>query len=154
MSDAPVAVQIVRLPHGADLPLPAYQSALAAGLDLLAAVPVDAPVELAPLERALIPTGIAIALPAGYEAQVRPRSGLAVRHGLTVLNAPGTVDADYRGEIQVPLINLGAEPFVVRRGMRIAQMVIAPVTHGQLIEADILPPTARAAGGFGSTGSA
>ncbi len=115
----------MRLPHAADLPLPAYQSALAAGLDLLAAVPADAPVEIAPGGRAMIPTGLAIALPGGSEGQIRPRSGLAIRHGITVLNAPGTIDADYRGEIQVILINLGAEPFVVSRGMRIAQLIIA-----------------------------
>ena len=152
MSDQPIAVPIMRLPHGEGLPLPQYHSALAAGLDLLAAVPADEPREIAPGARALIPTGIAIALPEGFEAQVRPRSGLAVRHGITVLNSPGTVDADYRGEVQVPLINLGAEPFVVRRGMRIAQMIVAPVTRVRLIEAQALPATERAGGGFGSTG--
>ncbi len=152
MSDGPIAVPIMRLPHGKDLPLPDYHSAHAAGLDLLAAVPNDEPLTMAPGARALIPTGIAIALPEGYEAQVRPRSGLAVRHGITVLNSPGTVDADYRGEVQVPLVNLGAEPFVVRRGMRIAQMIVAPVTRVQLIEAQALPATERASGGFGSTG--
>ena len=152
MSEEPIAVPIMRLPHGEDLPLPAYHSAHAAGLDLLAAVPSDEPLTMAPGARALIPTGIAIALPEGYEAQVRPRSGLAVRHGVTVLNSPGTVDADYRGEVQVPLINLGAEPFVVRRGMRIAQMIVAPVRRVQLIEAQDLPATERASGGFGSTG--
>ena len=120
---------ITRLPHGHDLPLPSYQSALAAGLDLIAAVPADAPLTLAPGARALVPTGIAIALPAGTEAQVRPRSGLAVRHGLTVLNAPGTIDADYRGEIQVLLVNLGAEAVTIARGMRIAQLVIATVAR-------------------------
>jgi len=143
----------VRLPHAADLPLPDYQSALASGVDLLAAVPADAPVELAPGARAFIPTGIAIALPAGFEGQVRPRSGLAVRHGITVLNAPGTVDADYRGELQVILVNLGAEPFVVCRGMRIAQLVVAPVQRIKLVEVDGLDTTARAQGGFGSTGT-
>ncbi len=152
MSDQPIAVTIMRLPHGEGLPLPQYHSALAAGLDLLAAVPADEPLEIVPGARALIPTGIAIALPDGYEAQVRPRSGLAVRHGVTVLNAPGTVDADYRGEVQVPLINLGTEPFVVHRGMRIAQMIVAPVKRVQLIEAQTLPATERASGGFGSTG--
>jgi dUTP pyrophosphatase len=147
-----IDVRIARLPHGADLPLPEYQSAHAAGLDLLAAVSDDAPVELAPGGRAMIPTGIAIALPPGFEGQVRPRSGLAARHGVTVLNAPGTIDADYRGEIQVILVNLGTDPFVIRRGMRIAQIVIAPVQHVKLVEAAALDITSRAAGGFGSTG--
>ena len=148
-----IEVRITRLAHGNDLPLPAYQSALAAGLDLLAAVPADAPVPLVPGARALIPTGIAIALPAGHEAQVRPRSGLAARHGLTVLNAPGTVDADYRGEIQVLLVNLGPESVAVTRGMRIAQLVIAPVTRVLLCEVGSLDETWRGSGGFGSTGS-
>ena len=143
----------MRLPHGADLPLPQYQSALAAGLDLLAAVPAEAPVELAPGARSLVPTGIAIALPPGYEGQVRPRSGLAARHGVTVLNAPGTVDADYRGELQVILANLGTEPFVISRGMRIAQLIVAPVQRVALVEADTLDSTVRAQGGFGSTGT-
>ena len=143
----------MRLPHGADLPLPAYQSDAAAGLDLLAAVPADAPLTIAPGRYAAVPTGIAIALPPGTEAQVRPRSGLARKHGVTVLNAPGTIDADYRGEIQVLLINHGDEPFVVTRGMRIAQLVIAPVARAQLIEVDDLDETARGAGGFGSTGT-
>src|ERR1700691_2571917 len=145
-------MRIVRLPHARDLPLPQYQSALAAGLDLIAAVPADAPVEIAPGGRALIPNGIAIALPAGHEGQIRPRSGLAARYGVTVLNSPGTVDADYRGEVQVILINLGAETFVVRRGMRVAQLVIAPVTQVEVVEVAALPPTERAAGGLGSTG--
>jgi dUTP pyrophosphatase len=153
-AEARVAVQIVRLPHGADLPLPQYQSALAAGLDLLAAVPADAPVEIAPGARALIPTGVAIALPPGHEGQVRPRSGLAFRHGVTVLNTPGTVDADYRGELQVILVNLGTEPFMVQRGMRIAQMIIAPVQRAVLVESYNLDKTERASGGFGSTGIA
>jgi len=148
-----VEIRLMRLPHGAGLPLPQYQSALAAGLDLVAAVPADAPVELAPRARALVPTGIAIALPPGYEGQVRPRSGLAARHGVTLLNTPGTVDADYRGELQVILVNLGAEPFVVSRGMRIAQLVVAPVQRVVLVEADTLDSTARAGGGFGSTGT-
>jgi dUTP pyrophosphatase len=148
-----VEVRITRLPHGADLPLPEYQSALAAGLDLLAAVPADAPLELAPGARALVPIGIAIALPPGFEAQVRPRSGLAARHGITVLNTPGTVDADYRGELQVILVNLGAEPFVVSRGMRIAQLIVAPVQRIKLVEVDALDSTVRAQGGFGSTGT-
>jgi dUTP pyrophosphatase len=144
-------VKIRRLANGADLPLPAYQSDGAAGLDLLAAVTGDG-VVIAPGERALIPTGIAIALPADNEGQVRPRSGLAVRHGITVLNAPGTIDADYRGEVQVALINLGHEPFTVTRGARIAQLVIAPVSRAELREVDSLDVTERAAGGFGSTG--
>jgi len=151
--EASVAVCVVRLAHAADLPLPAYQSALAAGLDLLAAVPTDAAVEIAPGGRAMIPTGIAIALPRGSEGQIRPRSGLAIRHGITVLNTPGTIDADYRGEIQVILINLGAEPFVVSRGMRIAQLVIARVQHAELIETPNLDLTERASGGMGSTGT-
>ena len=148
-----VEVRVTRLPHGADLPLPEYQSALAAGLDLLAAVPADAPIELAPGARALVPTGIAIALPPGFEGQVRPRSGLAARHGVTVLNTPGTVDADYRGELQVILVNLGAGPFIVSRGMRIAQLVVAPVQRIKLVEVDALDSTVRAQGGFGSTGT-
>jgi dUTP pyrophosphatase len=146
-----IDVQIARLPHGRDLPLPAYQSAQAAGLDLVAAV--DAPVTLKPGDRALIPTGIAIALPEGCEAQVRPRSGLAVKQGVTVVNSPGTIDADYRGEIKVALINLGQAPVEIARGMRIAQMVIAPVTHARLREVTSLAETPRGAGGFGSTGS-
>lgn len=146
-----VEVQVMRLPHGADLPLPEYQSAQAAGLDLLAAVPQDTTIR--PGERLAIPTGIAIALPSGTEAQVRPRSGLAARFGVTVLNAPGTIDADYRGEIQVILVNFGAAPFVVSRGMRIAQMVIAPVWHAEISESGRLGQTARGGGGFGSTGT-
>ncbi len=152
-SDAGVQLRIMRLSHGTDLPLPNYHSAQAAGLDLLAAVPDDAPVTIAPGTRAAIPTGIAVALPRGYEGQVRPRSGLALRHGVTVLNTPGTVDADYRGEVQVILVNLGSEPFVVRRGMRIAQFVIAAFEQMVVIEAASLDPTARATGGFGSTGN-
>ena len=150
----PIEVRIVRLPHGRDLPLPQYQSALAAGLDLLAAVPADAPVEIPPGGRAVIPTGVAIALPPGSEGQVRPRSGLAARHGVTVLNSPGTIDADYRGELQVILVNVGAEKFVVSRGMRIAQLVIAPIQQAKLVEWNNLDPTERAAGGLGSTGTA
>jgi dUTP pyrophosphatase len=148
-----IELHVTRLPHAADLPLPQYQSALAAGLDLLAAVPADASVVIAPGSRAMIPTGIAMALPAGSEGQVRPRSGLAARHGITVLNSPGTIDADYRGEIQVILVNLGAEPFRVERGMRIAQLVIAPVQQAKLIESASLEPTRRASGGMGSTGT-
>jgi dUTP pyrophosphatase len=147
-----IDVRITRLPHGADLPLPSYQSAHAAGLDLIAAVPQDAPLTLAPGARALIPTGIAIALPEGHEGQVRPRSGLAAKHGLTVLNAPGTIDADYRGELQVLLINLGSEAVDITRGMRIAQLVVAPVARAQLRELPALDQTARGNGGFGSTG--
>ena len=153
MSDGETDVQIIRLPHGADLPLPAYQSAQAAGLDLLAAVPADAPVTLAPGARALIPTGIAIALPPGMEAQVRPRSGLAARHGVTVLNSPGTIDADYRGELQVILVNLGGESFFIGRGMRIAQLVIAPVARARLRVVAELDLTPRGDTGFGSTGT-
>jgi dUTP pyrophosphatase len=148
-----VTVVVQRLPHGADLPLPSYQSTHAAGLDLIAAVPADAPPTLAPGARALVPTGIAIALPEGHEAQVRPRSGLAARHGLTVLNAPGTIDADYRGEMQVLLVNLGSDPVSITRGMRIAQLVIAPVSRARLHEVPSLDETARGKGGFGSTGS-
>jgi dUTP pyrophosphatase len=152
MSDSEIDVQILRLPHGADLPLPAYQSAQAAGLDLMAAVPADAPVVLAPGARALIPTGVAIALPPGMEAQVRPRSGLAARHGVTVLNSPGTIDADYRGELQIILVNLGSESLSVTRGMRIAQLVIAPVARARLREVPALDLTPRNDSGFGSTG--
>jgi dUTP pyrophosphatase len=148
----PIEVRIVRLPHARDLPLPQYQSALAAGLDLLAAVPADAPVEIPPGGRAVIPTGVAIALPPGSEGQIRPRSGLAARHGVTVLNTPGTIDADYRGELQVILANIGSELFVVSRGMRIAQLVIAPIQHAKLVECNSLEATERAAGGLGSTG--
>jgi dUTP pyrophosphatase len=148
----PVKIRIVRLPHGAGLPLPAYQSAAAAGLDLIAAVPADAPVTIGPGARAQIPTGIAIALPRGVEGQVRPRSGLAARHGITVLNSPGTVDADYRGEIHVILVNFGSESFAVERGQRIAQLIIAPVLHAQLLGEKKLDKTKRGAKGFGSTG--
>lgn len=144
-------MKVIRLPHGAGLPLPEYQSAQAAGLDLLAAVTDDVTIE--PGQRQAIPTGIAIALPPGTEAQVRPRSGLAARHGVTVLNTPGTIDADYRGEILVILINLGSEPFVVRRGMRIAQLVIAPVLRARVSEGAELEKTPRGSGGFGSTGT-
>ena len=149
---ASIKIDIRQLPHGEGLALPAYQSAHAAGLDLLAAVPEDAPTTLAPGKYALIPTGLTIALPAGYEAQIRPRSGLAAKHGVTVLNAPGTVDADYRGEISVPLINHGDMPFPIRRGERIAQMVIASVVRAELIPVAALSATERGSGGFGSTG--
>jgi dUTP pyrophosphatase len=146
-------LRLRRLPHGEGLPLPDYQSAQAAGLDLAAAVPPEAPVTLAPGGRALVPTGFAVALPDGFEGQVRPRSGLAARHGVTVLNTPGTIDADYRGEVQVILINLASEPFTVTRGMRIAQLVVAPVVRAMVAEVSTLEDTARGAGGFGSTGS-
>jgi dUTP pyrophosphatase len=146
-------VAIVRLPHGTDLPLPGYQSEHAAGLDLMAAVPADQPVTLAPGGRALIPTGIAIALPPGTEAQVRPRSGLAIKYGISVLNTPGTIDADYRGEIQIIIVNLGQEDFVITRGLRIAQLVVAPLLRARLTEVASLDRTVRGAGGFGSTGS-
>jgi len=147
-----VDLQILRLPHGADLPLPSYQSMHAAGLDLLAAVPAAAPLTLKPGERGLVPCGIAIALPHGFEGQVRPRSGLAVHHGVTVLNTPGTIDADYRGEVMVMLVNLGAESFAVTRGMRVAQLVIAPVARARIVEAPALETTVRGVKGFGSTG--
>jgi len=146
-------VAFTRLPHAADLPPPAYQSEHAAGLDLAAAVPPDAPTMIAPGRWAAIPTGLVLALPAGSEAQVRPRSGLAARHGVTVLNAPGTIDADYRGEVQVILVNHGAEPFAVTRGMRIAQLVVAATARVHLVETAQLAATARGAGGFGSTGT-
>ena len=149
---AAVKVEIRQLPHGEGLALPAYQSAHAAGLDLLAAVPEGAPVVLAPGKYVLVPTGLTIALPPGYEAQVRPRSGLAAKHGVTVLNSPGTIDADYRGEIGVLLINHGAAPFPIRRGERIAQMVIAAVVMAELVPVATLSTTERGTGGFGSTG--
>jgi len=149
-----VDIEIVRLPHGADLPLPAYESAAAAGCDLRAAVPEGKTVALAPGARAAVPTGIAVQLPDGYEAQVRPRSGLALKNGVTVLNSPGTIDADYRGEIKAILINLGEESFSVERGMRIAQLVIQPVTRAMWRETDNLADTDRGDGGFGSSGSA
>jgi dUTP pyrophosphatase len=147
-----VRVEVKLLPHGEGLALPAYQTAHAAGLDLLAAVARDAPLLLEPGRTALVPTGLTIALPEGFEAQVRPRSGLAAKHGITVLNAPGTVDADYRGEIAVLLINHGSEAFTIARGERIAQMVIAPVSHAEFVPVTTLPETARGSGGFGSTG--
>ena len=141
---------IRRLDHGAGLPLPAYATPDSAGMDLAAAV--DGDVVLAPGGRALVPTGFAIAVPAGFEGQVRPRSGLAVEHGITVLNGPGTIDADYRGEVRVALVNLGKAPYTVRRGARIAQLVVAPVRTVAWRETDTLPETGRGAGGFGSTG--
>jgi dUTP pyrophosphatase len=147
-----VTVELQRMAHAEGLPLPAYQTAEAAGLDLMAAVPDGEPVALAPGQYALVPTGLAIALPPGHEAQVRPRSGLAAKHGVTVLNSPGTIDADYRGEIKVILINHGAVPFVIKRGERIAQMVIAPMVQAALVPVATLSATDRGAGGFGSTG--
>ena len=147
-----VVLRVKRLPHGEGLPLPSYQSAHAAGLDVVAAVLEDAPVALAPGDRALIPTGMALEIPVGYEAQVRPRSGLAIKHGVSLLNSPGTIDADYRGELMVIVINHGNEPFLVRRGDRIAQLVLAPVSHVEIAEVEELAATARGEGGFGSTG--
>jgi len=149
-----VCVPVTRLPHGADLPLPDYATSDSAGMDLLAAV--DGLLSLAPGERGLVPTGLAIALPAGYEAQVRPRSGLALKHGVTVLNSPGTIDADYRGEVKVILANLGSETFTITRGMRIAQMVVSAVTRTvwrEVASGADLPESRRGAGGFGSTGT-
>jgi len=147
-----ITIDVQILPHGEGLPLPAYQTAHAAGMDLLAAVPDDAPLVLAPHSHAMVPSGLSIGLPDGYEAQVRPRSGLAARHGVTVLNSPGTVDADYRGEVCVLLINHGKEPFTIRRGERIAQMVIAAVARAELHVTTRLSATDRGSGGFGSTG--
>ncbi len=149
---APLTVRISRLPHAADLPLPAYETTGAAGMDLRAAVPEDAPLVLKPMGRVLAPTGLSIALPQGYEAQVRPRSGLAAKHGITCLNTPGTIDSDYRGEVKVILANLGSDPFEIVRGERIAQLVPAPVQRARFTEADSLDETQRGAGGFGSTG--
>ena len=143
-------IGFVRLPHAEGLELPAYQSAGAAGADLRAAI--EAPLVLEPMARALVPTGLVMVIPDGFEVQVRPRSGLAARHGVTVLNAPGTVDSDYRGEVMAILVNLGTEPFTIRRGDRIAQMVVAPVVRARLEPADAAAPTARGEGGFGSTG--
>ena len=146
-----VEIAVTRLPHNADLPLPAYETAQSAGMDLAAAI--DASMTLAPGKRAMVPTGLAIALPAGYEAQVRPRSGLAAKNGVTLLNTPGTIDADYRGEVKVILVNLGEDSFEIERGMRIAQMVIAPVTQASFTGVDSLSETERGSGGFGSTGT-
>ena len=146
-------VEIKPLEHFGDLALPAYETVLAAGADLRAAVTADRPMILRPGQRALVPTGFAMALPAGYEAQIRPRSGLAYKHGVTCLNTPGTIDADYRGEVKVLLINHGDEPFTINRGERIAQMVIAPITQPEFSRVEILSETARGEGGFGSTGT-
>ena len=147
-----IELPVLRLPHGEGLPLPRYETEGAAGLDLSAANPADAPLLLTPLGRALVPTGLVLQLPPGYEAQVRPRSGMASRHGVTLVNTPGTIDSDYRGEVQVPLINLGRADFVVERGMRVAQMVVMPVPRVVMEEVNELGPTGRGAGGFGHTG--
>lgn len=147
-----VTIQIVRLPHAIGLDLPAYQSDGAAGLDLLAACDAFGPLHLGVGKRVLVPTGLVMALPTGYEAQVRPRSGLALKHGVTVLNSPGTIDSDYRGELKVLLVNLGDADFIVTRGERIAQLVVAPVIRAALVKVDVLNDTARGTGGFGSTG--
>lgn len=147
----PITISLTRLPSSEGLALPAYATEHSAGMDLLAAV--AEPMTLAPMQRALVPTGLSIALPEGFEAQIRPRSGLAFKHGISLVNSPGTIDADYRGEVGVLLINLGTEPFVIERGMRIAQMVIAPYTRAQFSEVLELPSTQRGAGGFGSTGT-
>ena len=148
-----IRVAMQRLEHGEGLPLPAYESEAAAGMDLAAAIDDGPPEILAPGQRALIPTGFSMELPEGYEAQVRPRSGLAFKHGVTVLNAPGTIDADYRGEVKVLLINHGHEHFKIERGMRIAQMIIQPVSHATMVEVEELSTSARGSGGFGSTGT-
>lgn len=145
-----LSVPVVQLPHGSDLPLPAYATSHSAGVDLMAAI--DGELVLKPMQRTLVPTGLAIALPDNYEAQIRPRSGLAYKHGISLVNTPGTIDADYRGEIKVLLINLGQEDFIITRGMRIAQMVVAPVTQVAFDNVETLDETARADGGFGSTG--
>jgi dUTP pyrophosphatase len=149
---AEVTLHVRRLPHGEGLALPAYQSAHAAGLDLVAGIAADAPMILPPGARGMVPTGLSIELPPGYEAQIRPRSGLALKHGVTLLNSPGTVDADYRGEVMVLLINHGAEPFTIRRGDRIAQLIVSSVEHVAVVEVEELGKTTRGAGGFGSTG--
>lgn len=152
MSTPDITIALARLPHAEGLALPAYETDGAAGMDLRAAVADDAPMTLEPGHRAMVPTGLTMAIPLGYEVQIRPRSGLAAKHGITCLNTPGTIDSDYRGEVKVILINLGAEPFVIRRGERIAQMVAAPVTRAGFAEVANLDETSRGAGGFGSTG--
>lgn len=149
-----ITAQLMQLPHGQDLPLPSYETSEAAGMDLRAAVPEDAPLTLKPGARELVPTGFAMAIPTGFEAQIRPRSGLALKHGLSLVNAPGTIDSDYRGEIKIILINQGDEDFEISRGMRIAQMVIAPILQVAIEPVTSLDDTARGAGGFGSTGVA
>jgi dUTP pyrophosphatase len=150
MADEPVIVSIRRIPGSEDIPLPEYATPGSAGLDLRAAVDLD--VILLPGERKLIPTGLTLAIPEGYEGQVRPRSGLALKHGISLANTPGTIDSDYRGPVQVIMINLGSKPFTVRRGDRIAQLVICPVAHARLVEVESLPETTRNDGGFGHTG--
>ena len=149
-----ITAQLMQLPHGQDLPLPSYETSEAAGMDLRAAVPEEAPLTLKPGARELVPTGFAMAIPPGFEAQIRPRSGLALKHGLSLVNAPGTVDSDYRGEIKIILINQGDEDFEISRGMRIAQMIIAPFLQVAIEPVTSLDDTARGAGGFGSTGVA
>jgi dUTP pyrophosphatase len=150
---AEITLRVRRLPHGDGLDLPAYQTAHSAGLDLVAGISAETPMVLPPGARGLVPTGLSIELPPGYEAQIRPRSGLALKHGVTLLNSPGTIDADYRGEVMVLLVNHGAEPFTVRRGDRIAQLIVASVEHVAIVEVSELGNTTRGAGGFGSTGS-
>ena len=156
MSFAPlshtVSIEVKPLPHGEGLPLPKYETEDSAGMDLYAALAEGETVTLGALERAMIPTGLSMALPHRYEAQIRPRSGLAAKNGVTVLNTPGTIDADYRGEVKIILVNLSNEPFTIERGMRIAQMIIAPVTQSAWVEVDALGETERGTGGFGSTG--
>lgn len=154
MSNSPAlpTIGLVRLPHAANLPLPSYETTGAAGMDIRAAVPEGEPMTLVSGARALVPTGFVFEIPEGFEVQVRPRSGLALKHGVTCLNTPGTIDSDYRGEVKVLLVNLGAEPFVVERGMRIAQLVVAPVVQAGVEERAHVSDTARGAGGFGSTG--
>lgn len=147
-----VLLRILRLAHGAGLPVPAYESSAAAGLDLRAAVPEDVPIVIPPGGRALVPTGLSLQFPEGFEAQIRPRSGLALNCGVTVLNAPGTVDADYRGEVKVLLVNLGTEAFAVERGSRVGQLVMAAVSRAEIVEVETLDPSERGEGGFGSTG--
>lgn len=151
-SAKPFKVRVKRLPHARGLPLPAYQTADAAGMDLVAALPKTEPIVLQPLGRALVPTGLVFELPPGSEAQIRPRSGLAAKHGITVLNSPGTIDADYRGEVSVILVNLSTTPFTISRGDRIAQMILSPVVQASLSETSALSRTERGSGGFGSTG--
>lgn len=154
MSNSPAlpTIGLVRLPHAADLPLPSYETTGAAGMDIRAAVPEGEPMMLAPGARALVPTGFVFEIPEGFEVQVRPRSGLALKHGVTCLNTPGTIDSDYRGEVKVLLVNLGSEPFLIERGMRIAQLVVAPVVQAGVEERAHVSDTARGTGGFGSTG--
>ncbi len=150
MEGSTVLVRVKRLPHAENIELPSYQTPQSAGMDLRAAI--EQPITIKPGERVMVPTGLVLEIPEGFEGQVRPRSGLAIKKGLTVLNAPGTIDSDYRGEVKVLLINLGSEPVTIRRGDRIAQLIISPVARAELIESEDLTPTARGAGGFGSTG--